>query len=630
MASIASRIAFLRRHPPADSARVLLAAYAHAEESELHPIAAALLASPLPEAHAAVIARAHELGEAGEATLAAMIYPLGEAAARILAGNDRRSIHNLLRIVERRRDAALLPLLLPLLGCGDDGCAQRACATMISLVAACVGESGRRRPDAATASVIDHALAAVLETWPAHRQNDALIAVAIAAGRAGPALAGILRQEDHPGCYALRRVPARIDLAIVRRNLIPWLGAAALSRQSARWIHRLEGGSQFAEFLQHAHLLRAPTRRKAIRRAAKPRRCVPPPASVRTLPASAQAALPDLLAAFGAAYPRPTDVLRELIASPSALARVKAIRGLVAQDSPDANDALAHFAFDRDLHVARLAAANVLAGPAAARGTAAKRLERSAHEVIARRARRIIAASDAASFFDRWLELNEAERHAAAARAIACDGPAMLARLSAYLNTGDRAARLAAIALARRLRACEPLAAPLLHMAASDDARIASAAIAALGEARSAPGKDMLRAALRHENARVRANAVEAMCASGVDAAPLAATFTGDRANRPRANAVLGLLRQHRGAALPHLRAMLDDPDPLHRVSGVWVVRRARVIEVAMDLRRLIETDLVAEVRNRAAAAERALRANAPDTRHANARSDRIPEVMAC
>ena len=83
------------------------------------------------------------------------------------------------------------------------------------------------------------------------------------------------------------------------------------------------------EVLRAAHRLshcsaassRAPvkmTRLAVAGPALRARSCVPPPAEVGSLPARAQAAVPDLLGAFGAAYPRPTEVLRELIASQDA------------------------------------------------------------------------------------------------------------------------------------------------------------------------------------------------------------------------------------------------------------------------------------------------------------------------
>jgi len=48
---------------------------------------------------------------------------------------------------------------------------------------------------------------------------------------------------------------------------------------------------------------------------------------------------------------------------------------------------------------------------------------------------------------------------------------------------------------------------------------------------------------------------------------------------------------------------MLGDSDPRHRVSAIWVARRAREERVSGDLRRIADQDAVAEVRRRAAAA---------------------------
>ena len=75
------------------------------------------------------------------------------------------------------------------------------------------------------------------------------------------------------------------------------------------------------------------------------------------------------------------------------------------------------------------------------------------------------------------------------------------------------------------------------------------------------------------------------------------------RDNRLRANAVRAVLRRRRSDGSHALRTMLDDADPRHRVSAIWVARQAREVQVSGDLRRIADQDAVAEVRRRAAAA---------------------------
>ena len=170
---------------------------------------------------------------------------------------------------------------------------------------------------------------------------------------------------------------------------------------------------------------------------------------------------------------------------------------------------------------------------------------------------------------------------------------------------GDRAQKLAAIALLGRLRWSTALEHELIAQSASDDTHVASAAVTALRDVRSTHSVGAIRKALGHDDARVRANAIESLTRLDRRAIELVAPMVTTRDNRPRANAVRALLDVLHTKALPQLRTMLADPDPLHRISGVWVARRTRALGVADQLQQLAKQDRFPEVRSRADAAAR-------------------------
>jgi HEAT repeat protein len=216
-----------------------------------------------------------------------------------------------------------------------------------------------------------------------------------------------------------------------------------------------------------------------------------------------------------------------------------------------------------------------------------------------------IAAESVEAFFERWLSISPAAR-AAAGRAHMAERPReFVAALGEVLAGGSRAQKLRGIDLARRLRAVEQVEGPIIRLSAGDDPHVASAAVAALADGRAPRRVTAARAALGHPDSRVRANAVAALGQIDPDAEDRLGRYCDDPDNRARGNAVLALLRRGRGEAEGALRDMLRDGDALHRVSGVWVARRARVAPAAADLRRVARQDDVAEVRARAAAALR-------------------------
>ncbi|NNM27057.1 MAG: hypothetical protein HKO59_13915, partial [Phycisphaerales bacterium] len=418
--------------------------------------------------------------------------------------------------------------------------------------------------------------------------------------RPGLALSRVFDERDHPTSVALRGLADRTDEPLVRWNLVRWLGNPVTARAAARGFHRLRDASAYAETLVDGHLLLAPRRRRLLRTAARPLQCLPELAEAIKLPFRSQAWLPELVLRLDISARSRVGMLADMIALPSPVARIKCVAALLTQ-SPDRTAAtLETFAHDRAGVVARLAM-HGLVGCGRLPDDQLERLEATPHPAIRTRARRTLLARSAASYFTRWLLVPEAVRVAAGRRMLAEERGPFLAGLQRCLAEGGEAG-LAAIMLVRRFRLERAVTAALCRAASAGDARLASAAVAALPAAGGDDATRRVEAALEEEvRPRVRANAVEAIARMMArEAVHRLAPWIDNPDNRVRANAIRALRRYDDGRAAPALRRMLDDGDPLHRVSGIWVARTTRDPAIRGRLRTMAMTDPHGEIRTRA------------------------------
>ena len=602
MPTLQQRLQALAGEPAGTVAAYLAAALPHAEPSEREALAAAALATRHPAALAAVIGQLDRLGGSVAEKLSRGDLPIEASIRLVRQRGGPRALLNAVAVLRRSGDPRLLGRLAELLGHDSDEVRGRAGEAMLAVVELHAGSEGRRRLDSETSRCIDAALAAAISSN--RRGVDEVFLAAALLARPGPGLARILDDPEHPALFALRRVATRTDHRLVRRNLLRWLTSPVLAGQAARWIHRVEGAQQCTDLLTSGHLLLQPARRRAMRRVDKPARCLGDLPTATELAADAQVALVRFIRALSLGGDTRRERLAECVALRADLARLGAMLALLADESPQSDRILERMSLDRDRAVSLLAALRVL-GRQDAGAEVVRRLERSPHAAVAARAAVAAAGRSPEALIERWPSLRPAEGAAAALTLLGRQRRALLASLGTALATGGRNEQLAAIAIARRLGVTDPLEPRLIVPAAGPDPRVASAAVAALGDVASPPRVQAVLDALDHPDARVKANAVEAL--GRMDRR--ATRYLGDLAespdNRLRANAVRVLLKARTG--LESLRAMLADPDPRHRISAVWLARRARALSTLPDLRRLAARDRFAEVRTRAQAAARLL-----------------------
>lgn len=583
-----------------EQAALLIPAFEHADDDERTPLAETLARTGRPEAVQTLIRRWPQIEPKRRRTIARLPNDPHAAIESLLLDADAQLLRQTIDFIRDRGDARLTPLLLPLLETGEtdrngsdpEAAAHHAAGALLLVTVDQLGRCVGRAIDPASFAALDHALARALDSYRSHRCDDVLLAVAIAAGRPGPKLRTILDQSDHPGTVALRRVPQHIEEELVRANLIRWLGVPIMQRPALRRLDSIRTAGQWNDVLATGHLLLSPERRRAMRRYPARRRMLPTVADAVQLDGRAQSNLIDWVRSCGLTTPQRISYLRDLIALPSPLSRMKAVRllgKLAGAGVSEASEAMRSFTRDGNELVARLAQRTLRHNRAADNPPGNAR------------------DADDTALWQRWDVLSPQQRFAAAARLAARDPAAAALVLRTVIATNDRRRTLDGLALIERLGFAKWMRHELFAALKSDDAHIVALAVRVLGRTASARGDEQtaqqLRKMLDHENARVRANAVEALAGN----TPEIASLTSVDDNRLRANAVRTMLldRATSEAASASWREMARDARPLHRISAIWVAARTPRRTMLDDLQRLrSEADEpLPEVRTRAAAA---------------------------
>lgn len=437
------------------------------------------------------------------------------------------------------------------------------------------------------------AIARAVASYETHKRRGVLMGGLLVLGGpgvGGPARADVLatlRDAASPAGAALRTVLRASGSPLMRE--VAWralphdeIGAAALDR-----VARASTREEHEAVLNTMHLVLHP-RRRARAALLSPRPgtggagLVPPLAMVPSLAPEGRAGLLRALDATDCDAAARTSLRTHFLTDPSP--HVRALATLSAGP-----DELMDFAFDAEAVIARRGMwQGSVAGAGWQRGAAEavprrplKALLRSPHDAVRR------AAQD---------ELDRLDPHAGrsqpslALSTLARHHPSRARDLlAASIGAADPDARVRTAAWAGRLPIeAFPLDA-MLAAARGDDLRLAATALLALAWSNEEPARQTLLEGLSHPDARVRANAVEALArrhrsAEGTGAqaqsAP-AALLDGavwelrrDPGARARANALRAWTACDPGDAGSELLRMLHDPRPDHRLSAAWCAGR--------------------------------------------------------
>lgn len=608
MPDLERRITILQRSlANQEAATVLLAAMPHASPDEQTRLCEALLATNQPRGVAHVIGRLHEFNDLTRRMSETPPGCLHDAITLVRRGGGSLALLNAVELLRNLADPKLAHHLTAMLESHREDVPQHAGEALLDVLKSKLAVSGRLALSREARDALDGSVAASMDRYRVHRREELLIAAALLSASPGPKLAAILAQPDHPAVLAMRRAARRVSEPLVRRQLIRWIGIDPLRPQALRCLHEVRLPNHRDEMLRDRHLLLSSRRRRAMARVEKPASCLPSPAELMAMSPFGQAAVVDWMVALHVPAAAQLRTLRTMRQLPSPLVRLRAALAASQHVSEEAVLYEESAAVDNDSAVASVALAGLRLRGREISASALSQIERHRHRAGARWAATRLASSHASGFFARWLALDERSRLAAAHRVMDRDAAGMTEELRRRIAASGRMEAIPAIAIARRLDLCEAVCDALFARAKDDDARIASAAVSAMGHIADAEAIGVLTQSLTHGNSRVRANAIESLgrrCDATVE---LLQPFAEGRENRERANATLTILHRERERGIEYLRDMLTDGDPLHRISAVWAARRARVHETAWEIDRLAEDDPLPEVRVRAASARRLL-----------------------
>ncbi len=203
--------------------------------------------------------------------------------------------------------------------------------------------------------------------------------------------------------------------------------------------------------------------------------------------------------------------------------------------------------------------------------------------------------------WDQYAQLPPALQHAQA-RAAAGD-PASSDALRAKLANPHVAELAQGLKMLAAIGNLAPYRGEVIALCGHDDPRVAAIAVKLAARLNDPRLHDLLELAAQHPDSRVRSNAVESMEALHIaDKSQQVLTLLNSRHNRERANAIKAISQFDFATARECLTRMLADPNPMHRISALWVVDRLGLLEMVRQVSGMARRDPNIRVRSRAAA----------------------------
>ncbi len=457
--------------------------------------------------------------------------------------------------------------------------------------------------------IVDRALTEAADTWQDHRHNGILDAIVLRAHHAGPLLRQWLADTDQPAHMPLRSAARRLAPESMAPRLVRWLSIPALAPVAVQRLASTPNEAERRAALTGSHLLLNPRRHAAVARLGA---CDALLASIPATPerSDERVGLVRWLGAVRLPAAKRLARLASLIGTNDAHAQWAALRAIADGPATAATDgALLDFALAADARVASFAASRLSMSRSPlrwrAQAGAVACLRRSPHGSVRR------AVDESANRRSPWPEAGDRWACAVAARAaLEADRAGFVLELRKRLNESAPEDRLSAVQLAARLSLVPEIEDELIRAACGADHRLASKAVLLLRHSTSPGAAAAIQTALRSEDGRVRASAVEAAARQDGGDARLA-PFVSDPTPRVRANTIahfLSTARTRRSASVAICEMLSDERAP-HRLSALWAAEAGRQTELADLVREMAMRDVDGAVRRRAERCARTLTA---------------------
>ncbi|NBC10577.1 MAG: hypothetical protein GVY24_02430 [Planctomycetes bacterium] len=601
-----------RSDPAIDLA--LAAALPTATPATAAPIVEALLERRRMPAAAALIEQYHRLSPTQRAQIAAAARDLTPAIRRAAAATRSPAAENALDLIEHTPLPSLTYLVTGILRHGDADRRAAAAKALLALTRRCTDEAdAKRRLSPADAEHVVAGVAEAVTHLAQHREPAAVTGWLLLSSRRIPKLEQVLEDPEHPATRELGQRLYAAATPIARRALLPMLIHPVLHDQAAAGLRRAAAKGYWEDVLRSGAVLRRPEVAAAVGGLEHAERLWPEQASIKRLTAAAQRALADWACCLPGEPMTVIDRLNRLTSLSDEAARAVVLRRLLRRaKTPDRRDAaepvIAGFGEDASERLALIAVRHVMQQRPADLPRHLARWCNSPHPSVAELAEARLAPIGFQRLWDGWPSL-PIERRLALGRVLIKIDPRFHATLAERLSSKQVSAVERALSIIATLGQGAFFLEDAVRLARSPQPRVAATAVSALGAVGGDRAARALIEALDRDDARVRANAVEALARPAYAEHPAARAalqrmrqMTRDQANRPRANAIHAVLRlvgDDRDAAA-ELDRMLDDTRPEHRLSAVWLVESEALVDRAARLAEMAVADRDQRVQARA------------------------------
>lgn len=618
-------LAHLRAEPNVAADRAVAQALPHMMPSAQSTALALLLERGHDASLARVVANFARLDGKLQSTVVARIRDLSGAVRLAIGSAEFAERAAAIELITRCRNGHLTYLLADCLRARCVKTRNFAARAIKLLTEELLGESTDARPSqnraetCALADGLTRTLERCVATWEIHLQPEVLEATLWMGDRLEPALRKKLAERQTKLARALNHLlegvsDPRLAGFAVRALAVPALrGAAAQAIGQARdpafahavlgscWLLADETIDRGCRWIQATQWL------EAIRD------------DLSSLGADQASGAVRLLAASGGSTEAKMERFRELAMQESPELRHAVVGQLFQIETECATDLLRTLAArfrdevgrfaSRELHRRRADAdPKTQSAPASSEDSAAVRAWRAFER-----------------YWEEYNELDEEDRSdlTEAMRPLADH---LLVPIRAKLSSAKPKERARALQLARAFGVTSALAEQVYRHAHDPDAVVRSLAVAMLADLPGPTSLRILRAVVTDSDARVQANAIEALeRLNANDRADCTAPQLDSENARVRANAIKSLLRLNVSQAAEELLTMLADPQSSHRLSALWVVERLRLKAMVRRIVDLCSNDPDEKVRRRAGRVLRLLPAQGPGPSSSAAHSTRAP-----
>ena len=588
-----------REEPWVDAA--LAQALPTASPQQLEPIAQALWQRQADQGLLGLVLQLHRLPKPLTQTLADHITELYKPLRQAAQQTQTQGPANVIQLIRLSQHTPRADLLADLARHGNKPVQLEASLALAEMLLLHMAQPGPLPEPLVQA--LDHAAVG----YPLHQQ-PALLDAAL---QCGPdrlpglhqTLAKALPSTSSPTIAALRTRLQRGDDPLTRRHVFR-LGQHACLKHAAQdaltSVVRSDSPQAWADLLQDDTLLQRSLAAPLLQGFTDPIKLWPKAHLLGELPAVAARRLPHWADALPISRLQRLGLLRSLSETSDPLTRLSALRHILQTPqgkTPDAwLQAVAGFAHDPDPRTASLATRRLLRQTAPAAQPILIELLQSPHEPVRQRVADRLAPRLFEQLWNAWPTLQADQRLARAQTLMKLDN-----RFHARLNARLQAEPLRALQLIASLGQGAFFEPQLLALMGSDNDKAVASSVVALGSAESDASAAALQRALQHADARVRANAIEAIQQRGLPMpTPQLRALAENEANRPRANAIHALRSVAPEDADTALTQMLADERAAHRQSALWVAEFDRCLTAARQVVELAASDPVPPVRQRA------------------------------